>query len=524
MRAMNTTVAIICCIAALIVGAAVSGVIFFRQGIAYRQKQAESIMGSAEKEAEKILADADKEAESKKKTALVEAKDEIHKLRSDAEKEFKDRRYEISRQERRIQQKEESLDKKNDNLERKEETLQNKIKKAEENLKEAETIKKSQMDILERISEFTRDQAKEYILDMLDGDLVHEKALKIAGYEQQIKDECEEKARSYISLAIAKCAADQVSEATVSVVPLPNDEMKGRIIGREGRNIRTFETLTGVDLIIDDTPEAITLSCFDHVRREVARIALEKLIADGRIHPTRIEEMVDKAKREVEYRIKQEGERAILETNVHGMNHELVKLIGRLRFRTSYRQNVLNHSIEVAQLSGILASELGVDANLARRAGLLHDIGKALTAEIEGSHVQIGVDVCRKYKENAEVIHAIEAHHNDVEPRTVIACIVQAADAISAARPAARSENYENYIKRLEKLEEICTSYEGVDKCYAVQAGREVRVMVAPEIINDERMVIVARNIAKQIEDEMDYPGQIKVNMIRESRAVDYAK
>ncbi|MFR1842827.1 MAG: ribonuclease Y, partial [Oscillospiraceae bacterium] len=364
----------------------------------------------------------------------------------------------------------------------------------------------------------------EYILDMLDGDLVHEKALKIAGYEQQIKDECEEKARSYISLAIAKCAADQVSEATVSVVPLPNDEMKGRIIGREGRNIRTFETLTGVDLIIDDTPEAITLSCFDHVRREVARIALEKLIADGRIHPTRIEEMVDKAKREVEYRIKQEGERAILETNVHGMNHELVKLIGRLRFRTSYRQNVLNHSIEVAQLSGILASELGVDANLARRAGLLHDIGKALTAEIEGSHVQIGVDVCRKYKENAEVIHAIEAHHNDVEPRTVIACIVQAADAISAARPAARSENYENYIKRLEKLEEICTSYEGVDKCYAVQAGREVRVMVAPEIINDERMVIVARNIAKQIEDEMDYPGQIKVNMIRESRAVDYAK
>ena len=524
MRAMNTTVAIICCIAALIVGAAVSGVIFFRQGIAYRQKQAESIMGSAEKEAEKILADADKEAESKKKTALVEAKDEIHKLRSDAEKEMKDRRYEISRQERRIQQKEESLDKKNDNLERKEETLQNKIKKAEENLKEAETIKKSQMDILERISEFTRDQAKEYILDMLDGDLVHEKALKIAGYEQQIKDECEEKARSYISLAIAKCAADQVSEATVSVVPLPNDEMKGRIIGREGRNIRTFETLTGVDLIIDDTPEAITLSCFDHVRREVARIALEKLIADGRIHPTRIEEMVDKAKREVEYRIKQEGERAILETNVHGMNHELVKLIGRLRFRTSYRQNVLNHSIEVAQLSGILASELGVDANLARRAGLLHDIGKALTAEIEGSHVQIGVDVCRKYKENAEVIHAIEAHHNDVEPRTVIACIVQAADAISAARPAARSENYENYIKRLEKLEEICTSYEGVDKCYAVQAGREVRVMVAPEIINDERMVIVARNIAKQIEDEMDYPGQIKVNMIRESRAVDYAK
>ena len=524
MRAMSPTIAVICCIAALIVGAAVSGFVCFKQGIAYRQKQAESVMGSAEKEAERILTDADKEAESRKKAALVEAKDEIHKLRSDAEKEIKDRRSEISRQERRIQQKEENLDKKNDNLERKEEVLQNKIKNADEKLKEAETIKKSQMDILERISEFTKDQAKEYILNMLDGDLVHEKAVKIANYEQQIKDECDEKARSYISLAIAKCAAEQVSEATVSVVPLPNDEMKGRIIGREGRNIRTFETLTGVDLIIDDTPEAITLSCFDHVRREVARIALEKLIADGRIHPTRIEEMVDKARREVEYRIKQEGERAVMETNVHGINHELIKLIGRLRFRTSYRQNVLDHSIEVAQLSGILASELGVDANLARRAGLLHDIGKALTAEIEGSHVQIGVDVCRKYKENPEVIHAIEAHHNDVEPRTVIACIVQAADAISAARPAARSENYENYIKRLEKLEEICTSYEGVEKCYAVQAGREVRVMVSPEVVNDERMVIIAREIAKQIEGEMDYPGQVKVNIIRESRAVEYAK
>lgn len=521
---MDTTIAIVCCVAAFIVGAAIAGFICFKQGIAYRRKQAENAIGSAEKEAERLIADAGKEAENKKKEALVEAKDEIHKLRSEAEKEIKDRRSEVSRQERRIQQKEETLDKKNDNLERKEEILQNKIKNAEERLKEADQIKKSQMDILERISEFTRDQAKEYILEMLDGDLVHEKAVKIAAYDQQVKDECEEKARSYISLAIARCAADQVSEATVSVVPLPSDEMKGRIIGREGRNIRTFETLTGVDLIIDDTPEAITLSCFDHVRREVARIALEKLIADGRIHPTRIEEMVDKARREVEYKIKQEGERAVLETNVHGVNHELIKLIGRLKFRTSYRQNVLNHSIEVAQLAGILASELGVDANLARRAGLLHDIGKALTAEIEGSHVQIGVDVCRKYKENAEVIHAIEAHHNDVEPRTVIACIVQAADAISAARPAARSENYENYIKRLQKLEEICSSYDGVDKCYAVQAGREVRIMVTPEVINDEKMVIVARDIAKQIEAEMEYPGQIKINMIRESRAVDYAK
>ena len=520
----ETMITVLTGVAALIVGAAISGFIFFKQGIAYRRREAESVIGSAEKEAERILEDAGKDADSRKKAALVEAKDEIYKMRSEAEREIKDRRGEISRQERRIQQKEENLDRKNDNLERKEEQLQNKIRAAEDRLKEAETLKKSEMDMLERISELTREQAKEYMLNMLEDDLVHEKALKVTSYEQQIKDECDEKARNYIALAIAKCAAEQVSEAAVSVVALPNDEMKGRIIGREGRNIRTLETLTGVDLIIDDTPEAITLSCFDHVRREVARIALEKLISDGRIHPTRIEEMVDKARREVEYKIKQEGERAIMETNVHGLNSELVKLIGRLRYRTSYRQNVLNHSIEVAQLSGILASELGVDATLARRAGLLHDIGKALTSEIEGSHVQIGVDVCRRYKESPEVIHAIEAHHNDVEPRTVIACIVQAADAISAARPAARSENYENYIKRLQKLEEICQSYEGVEKSYAVQAGREIRIMVQPEVINDEKMVLVARQIAKQIEDEMEYPGQIKVNIIRESRAVEYAK
>ncbi len=524
LQSVTLLAAILIAVCALLVGAAVSGIICFRQGIAHRRRQAEGVLGSAEKEAERIereaarlLEDAEKEADAKKKTALVEAKDEIHRLRSDSEKE-------IRRQERRIQQKEESLDKKNDNLERKEEALQQKLRSAEEKLKEAEAIKRSEMDILERISEFTRDQAKEYILTMLEEDLVHEKAQKIVNFEQQIKDDCEERARNYISLAIAKCASEQVSEVAVSVVALPNDEMKGRIIGREGRNIRTLETLTGVDLIIDDTPEAITLSCFDHVRREVARIALEKLIADGRIHPTRIEEMVDKARREVEYKIKQEGERAILETNVHGLNNELIKLIGRLRFRTSYRQNVLNHSIEVAQLSGILASELGVDANMARRAGLLHDIGKALTAEIEGSHVQIGVDVCRKYKEKPEIIHAIEAHHNDVEPKTVIACIVQAADAISAARPAARSENYENYIKRLQKLEEICSSYEGVEKSFAIQAGREVRIMVQPEVVDDEKMVLVAREIAQQIENEMEYPGQIKINLIRESRAVDYAK
>lgn len=525
---MDPIIAVILIIVALAAGAAVSGFITWGKGveagIERRKQQAEAVIGSAEQQASRILEDAEKEADNKKKEALVEAKDDIHKLRTEAEKEIKDRRAELNRQERRVQQKEENLDRKTDNLEKKEETLNQKIKSADDKLQEAEAIKKSQLDILERISEFTKDQAKEYILSQLEDDLVHEKAIKIANYEQQTKDECNEKARSLISLAIAKVAADQVSEAAVSVVPLPNDEMKGRIIGREGRNIRTLETLTGVDIIIDDTPEAITLSCFDQIRREVARIALEKLIADGRIHPTRIEEMVDKARREVEYRIKQEGERAVIETNVHGLNHELIKLLGRLKYRTSYRQNVLDHSIEVAKLCGVLASELGVDANLARRAGLLHDIGKALTSEIEGSHVQIGVDVCKKYNENPVVIHAVEAHHNDVEPRTVIACIVQAADAISAARPAARSENYESYIKRLQKLEEICTSYEGVEKCYAVQAGREVRIMVIPEIINDEKMVIVARQIAQQIESEMDYPGQIKVNLIRESRVSDYAK
>ena len=509
---------------AAVAAAAVSGIIFFRVGVSYRKAQAESVIGSAEKEAERIIETAREEAESKKKIALVEAKDEIHKDRNELEKEIKDRRNELSRQERRIQQKEENLDKKNDNLEKKDELLQKKLKQADEKLEEAEVIRKSQLETLEKISQFTMDQAKEHLLSMLENDLSHEKALKIQQYEQQLKDECEDKARNLISLAVSKCAADQVAETAVSVVPLHNDEMKGRIIGREGRNIRTLETLTGVELIIDDTPEAITLSCFDPARREVARIALEKLIADGRIHPARIEEMVEKAKREVEHKIKQEGERAVLETNVHGINHELVKLLGRLRYRTSYRQNVLHHSIEVSHLAGIMASELGVDANLARRAGLLHDIGKALSYEIEGSHVQIGVDVCRKYKENPEVIHAIEAHHGDVETKTVIAALVQAADAISAARPGARSDNYDNYIKRLQKLEEICNSYDGVEKSYAIQAGREVRIMVTPEKVNDEKMVIIARDIAKRIENEMEYPGQIKVHIIRESRAIEYAK
>jgi ribonuclease Y len=521
---LGTTTAIIVAVITFVVGASISGFIMFKIGINYRKQQAEAAIGSAEKEAERIIEDAKKEAENKKKIALVEAKDEIHKNRSELEREIKERRNEITRQERRIQQKEENLDKKNDNLEKKDELLQKKLKQAEEKLEEADKIKKSQMEILERISQFTVEQAKDHLLSILENELVHEKAMKIQQFEQQLKDECDEKSRDILSLAISKCAADQVSETAVSVVPLPNDEMKGRIIGREGRNIRTLETLTGVDLIIDDTPEAITLSCFDQARREVARIALEKLIADGRIHPSRIEEMVDKARREVEHKIKQEGERAILETNVHGLNHELIKLIGRLRYRTSYRQNVLNHSIEVAHLAGIMASELGVDANLARRAGLLHDIGKALSYEIEGSHVQIGVDVCKKYKESPEVIHAIEAHHGDVEIKSVIAALVQAADAVSAARPGARSENYENYIKRLQKLEEICTSYEGVEKSFAIQAGREVRIMILPDQIDDEKMVVVAREIAQRIENEMDYPGQIKVHLIRESRAIAFAK
>lgn len=521
---MTLPVTILLCVIALAVGAGVSGVICYRSGIEHRKKIAEAQIGSAEEEANRIVEEAGKQAEALKKEKLVEAKDEIYKNRMETEKELKERRSEVSRQERRVQRKEETLDKKLESVEKKDENVQRKLKQAESKLAEAEKVKESQLTELERISGFTTEQAKEYLLKSLEDDLVHEKAVKISNYEAQAKEECEAKARQLISLAIARCAADQVSESAVSVVPLPNEEMKGRIIGREGRNIRALEQLTGVDLIIDDTPEAITLSCFDPVRREVARLSLEKLIQDGRIHPTRIEECVDKARREVEQTIKSEGERAVLETNVHGLNHELVKLLGRLHYRTSYRQNVLNHSIEVAHLAGMMASELGVDPTLARRAGLLHDIGKALSHEIEGPHVQIGVDVCRKYKESPEIIHAIEAHHGDVECHSVIAALVQAADAISAARPGARSENFENYIKRLEKLEEICSSYDGVEKSFAIQAGREVRIMVYPDKVSDEQMVIVAREIAQKIEQEMDYPGQIKVNIIRESRAVEYAK
>ena len=509
---------LVCILIALAAGAVVA----FPLGIQYRKKVAEAEFGTAEEEAKRIISDAIKDAEVKKKEALVEAKDEIHKQRTEAEKEVKERRNEVQRLERRIQQKEESIDRKMDNLEKKEETLQNKIKEAEGRLKEANEIKASQFEALEKISGYTAEQAKEYLLSNLENELVHEKAVKINLYEQKFKDESDQKAREIIATAIQKCASDYVGEVTVSVVPLPNDEMKGRIIGREGRNIRTLETLTGVDLIIDDTPEAITLSSHDAVKREIARTALERLIQDGRIHPARIEETVEKAQRE--NKIKQDGERAVLETNVHGMHPDMIKLLGRMRYRSSYGQNVLQHSIEVAHLAGVMAAELGADVATAKRAGLIHDIGKALTHEIEGSHVKIGVDLARKYKESPAVIHAIEAHHGDVEPKTLVACIVQAADAISAARPGARRENLENYIKRLEKLEEIANSFDGVEKCFAVQAGREIRIMVRPEVISDDQMTIIARDIVNKIESEMEYPGQIKVNIIRESRAVDYAK
>ena len=496
----------------------------FMAGISYRKKIGEEKIGSAEEEANRIVNEAMKTAEAKQKEVLLEGKDEIHRLRNEAEKELSDRRKEVQRQERRIQQKEETLDKKLENLEVKEENVAKKLKAAEQKLEESERIKKSQLEMLERISGYTVEQAKDFLLKNLEAELVHEKAVKIMDYEQQLKDEADKKARNIISLAIQRCAADHVAEATVSVVPLPNDEMKGRIIGREGRNIRAIETLTGVDLIIDDTPEAITLSSFEPVRREIARLSLEKLIADGRIHPARIEEMVDKARREVEATIKSEGERAYIEAGVNGIHPELVKLLGRLRYRTSYGQNVLDHSLEVAYLAGIMASELGLDPTIARRAGLLHDIGKALDHEIEGSHVEIGIDVARKYKEHEAVIHAIHAHHGDVEAKTVVACLVQAADAISAARPGARRENLENYIKRLQKLEEVASSFEGVERSFAIQAGREIRVIVKPESVKDERMTLLAREICQKIESDLEYPGQIKVNIIRESRAVDFAK
>ena len=517
---MDMTLAIVLIIVALVAGVGVG----FGSGITYRKKVAEREIGSAEAEATRIINEAIRGGESKKKEMLLEAKDEIHKSRTEYEKEVKERRAELSKQERRLEQKETTLDKKTEAFEKKEEDLAKKLAAVAQTQEEANRLKEAQMQTLEKISGLTQEQAKAHLLKSVEEEVRHESAMKIKEIEAQLKDEADEKAREILSTAIQRCAADHAAEVTVSVVPLPNDEMKGRIIGREGRNIRTLETITGVDLIIDDTPEAITVSSFDPVRREVARLALEKLIADGRIHPTRIEDMVEKAKREVDRTIREEGERACYETGVHNLNPELVKILGRQKYRTSYGQNVLNHSIEVAHIAALMASELGVDVALAKRAGLLHDLGKSIDHEVEGSHVQLGAELARKYKENPVVINAIEAHHGDVEPKTVIAVLVQAADAVSAARPGARRENVENYIRRLQKLEELTGSWPGVEKAFAIQAGREVRIMVKPEVVTEDNMILLARDIAKQIEAELEYPGQIKVNVIRETKAVEYAK
>ena len=489
-----------------------------------KHKEAEEKIRNADNEAIRIYNERISSGESRKKEMLLEAKDEIHKLRTEHDKEVKERRAELSKQERRLEQKETTLDKKTEAFERKEEELAKKLQKVTETQAKADELCKAQMTKLEEISQLTQEQAKAYLLESVEEEVRHEAAMKIKEIEQQLKDEAESTAREVIATAIQRCAADHAAETTVSVVALPNDEMKGRIIGREGRNIRTLETITGVDLIIDDTPEAITVSSFDPVRREIARLALEKLIADGRIHPTRIEDMVEKARKEVDRTIREEGERACYETGVHNLNPELVKILGRQKYRTSYGQNVLNHSIEVAHIAGLMAAELGVDVALAKRAGLLHDLGKSIDHEVEGSHVQLGADLVRKYKENPVVINAVEAHHGDVEPKTVIAVLVQAADAISAARPGARRENVENYIRRLQKLEELTGTYPGVDKAFAIQAGREVRIMVKPEVVTEDNMILMARDIAKKIEAELEYPGQIKINVIRETKAVEYAK
>ena len=508
----------------VLVAAAVAGALGFYLGAENRKRTAEAKIGSAEEEAKRIVNDAIKAAEQKRKETIIEAKDEAFKLKSDADKEIKDRRSEISRQERRIDQKEEALDKRTTQMERKEEDLKRRMETVEARLDELEQLKLRQTEKLETIAAMSKEDARAVLLKQVDDELTHEKAMKISAYQANMKDECDNLARDLIGQAIARCAADATSEATVSVVPLPSDEMKGRIIGREGRNIRALETATGCDLIIDDTPEAITLSSFDQTRREVARMALERLIADGRIHPARIEETVDKCRRELEIQMKREGDKAVMELGIHSLHPDLVKLIGRLKYRTSFGQNVLSHSLEVAWLAGLMAGELGVNVQLARRAGLLHDIGKALDHEIEGSHVQIGVDICKKYRENPQVIHAIEAHHGDIEPKTTLAFIIMAADAISAARPGARRENMESYIKRLETLEALCNGFEGVESSYAVQAGREVRILVQPDKVGDDEVILLARNVAKKIENELDYTGQIKVSVIRESRATEYAK
>ena len=493
-------------------------------GYTIRRRSAEKQIGSAEEQARKILEDGIKAADTKKKEVLLEAREEILRTKNEFDHEVKERRAELTRQERRLTQKEENLDKKTEALEKKDETLTRKIKENTEAGEEIQKIKAEQFELLQKMAGLTAEEAKAQLVEELETEIRREQAIRLTELEEEFKEEADTKAKNIIALAIQRLAADQVAEATVSVVALPNDDMKGRIIGREGRNIRAIEQMTGVDLIIDDTPEAITVSGFDPVRREVARLALEKLISDGRIHPTRIEETVEKARREVDAAIKTAGERATYDTGLHGFQPEMIKLLGRLKYRTSYGQNVLMHSIEVSLLSGIIADELGCDSTMAKRAGLLHDIGKALTQEVEGSHVQLGVELAKKFKESAEVIHAIESHHGDVEPRTLLAMIVQAADAISAARPGARRENLENYIKRLTRLEEIANSFGGVEKSFAIQAGRELRIMVKPEQIKDDDMALVARQIAQKIEGELEYPGQIKVSIIRENRATDYAK